>query len=513
MIKKINNRSILILLYLTLCFVSGVLYLSSTDLQPDEAHYWVWSTRLQAGYFDNSPLVAFIIRFSTALFGQSEFGVRFPAALSFILLNLILYFFTLRVSEKKSTALLSVFLFSSMPVVLLGTHLMTHDVPLMVFAALTWFFLYQAIVEEKYNRWYPAGFFWGLALLSKYQAVLIGVSVLFLLLLRRENRVHLTRKEPYLAVLIALALFSPTLYWNSQNNWVSFVFQSRHGIQLESKLKLANVLEFYVGQAGITSLIFFPVLIYYTLKKLLRPRSLTPVEAFLMAGYVPVLVFFSITSLTYTALANWPLQAYFTAPVFLALQLTAYKSSRRKGRQILFAVFVFLIIAGSWSLVCLARYPQFFIDRGLELPPEIILSNELYGWRELGRFLEAKIDENFPGETMAVPVFAERYLFLSEILFYTHRPIHAFAAPRYRLSQFDLWTIKEIDSFEGKGGLLVSGDREWELFSPYFERITELGKVEYRRFGHLVRAFHVFKVEGIKSAAIKEALQNKGLGY
>src|SRR5690554_1089505 len=110
MIKKINNRSILILLYLTLCFVSGVLYLSSTDLQPDEAHYWVWSTRLQAGYFDNSPLVAFIIRFSTALFGQSEFGVRFPAALSFILLNLILYFFTLRVSEKKSTALLSVFL-------------------------------------------------------------------------------------------------------------------------------------------------------------------------------------------------------------------------------------------------------------------------------------------------------------------------------------------------------------------------------------------------------------------
>lgn len=513
MMKKMHIKSILILLYLALCFVSGVLYISASDLHPDEAHYWVWSTRLQAGYFDNSPLVAFLIRFSTALLGKNEFGVRFPAALSFILLNLILYFFTLRVAKNKAAALLSVFLFSSMPVVLTGIHLMTHDIPLMVFTALTWFFLYQAIVEKKYNRWYPAGFFWGLALLSKYQAVLIGLSVLLLLLLRRENRVHLTRKEPYLAALIALVLFAPTLYWNSQNDWVSFVFQSRHGIQLGSKLKLANVLEFYAGQAGITSLVFFPVLIYYTVKKLLRPGRLTPAEAFLMAGYVPVLAFFSLTSLTYTALANWPLQAYFTAPVFLALQLTAFKSSGRRGRQILFALFVFLIIAGSWPLVCLARYPQFFIERGIDLPPDVILSNELYGWRELGRFLEGRIDEHFPDETGEVPVFAERYAYLSEILFYTRRPVQVLAAPRYRRSQFDLWTIEEIDHFQGRDGLLVSTDREKELYTPYFERITELGKVESRRFGHLVRVFHVFKVEGIKAAEIKEALQKKGLGY
>ena len=129
----------------------------------------------------------------------------------------------------------------------------------------------------------------------------------------------------------------------------------------------------------------------------------------------------------------------------------------------------------------------------------------------MGRFLEGRIDEHFPDETGEVPVFAERYAYLSEILFYTRRPVQVLAAPRYRRSQFDLWTIEEIDHFQGRDGLLVSTDREKELYTPYFERITELGKVESRRFGHLVRVFHVFKVEGIKAAEIKEALQKKGL--
>src|SRR5690606_36310814 len=35
---------------------------------PVEAYYWVWSERLQAGYFDHAPLIAWLIRPFTALF-------------------------------------------------------------------------------------------------------------------------------------------------------------------------------------------------------------------------------------------------------------------------------------------------------------------------------------------------------------------------------------------------------------------------------------------------------------
>src|SRR6202035_5430457 len=51
--------------------------LGSTDLEFDEAHYWMWSERLAPGYFSKGPGIAFAIRASTAIFGSTEFGVRF----------------------------------------------------------------------------------------------------------------------------------------------------------------------------------------------------------------------------------------------------------------------------------------------------------------------------------------------------------------------------------------------------------------------------------------------------
>ena len=45
----------------------------------DEAYYWEWSRNLALGYHDQGPGVALAIRLGTTLFGDGEFGVRFPA--------------------------------------------------------------------------------------------------------------------------------------------------------------------------------------------------------------------------------------------------------------------------------------------------------------------------------------------------------------------------------------------------------------------------------------------------
>lgn len=178
----------IVLVYLLFSLTLILLYLPVNDLHPDEAHYWVWSTRPQAGYFDNAPLIAFFIRASTAVLGRNETGVRFPAALAFVLLGVLLYSFALRVTGKRPVALLSTFLLLSMPIIMVGSHIITHDTPMMIFAGLTWLFLYQALVEKKQTRWYLVGLFFGLALLAKYQAVLIGVSALILMLVHRDFR-------------------------------------------------------------------------------------------------------------------------------------------------------------------------------------------------------------------------------------------------------------------------------------------------------------------------------------
>ena len=47
--------------------------LASTDLEFDEAHYWMWSERLAPGYFSKGPGIAFAIR-AVSLRAASRLG-------------------------------------------------------------------------------------------------------------------------------------------------------------------------------------------------------------------------------------------------------------------------------------------------------------------------------------------------------------------------------------------------------------------------------------------------------
>ena len=54
-------------------------YVALASLLPpveDELYYWSWSRHLQASYYDHPPMVAVLIRLSTALFGDTTFGLR-----------------------------------------------------------------------------------------------------------------------------------------------------------------------------------------------------------------------------------------------------------------------------------------------------------------------------------------------------------------------------------------------------------------------------------------------------
>ncbi|MBT4790697.1 MAG: 4-amino-4-deoxy-L-arabinose transferase, partial [Halobacteriovoraceae bacterium] len=42
----------------------------------DESYYWIYSRYLDFGFFDHPPMVGLSIFVGTAIFGQSELGVR-----------------------------------------------------------------------------------------------------------------------------------------------------------------------------------------------------------------------------------------------------------------------------------------------------------------------------------------------------------------------------------------------------------------------------------------------------
>ena len=75
--------------------------LGSTDLEFDEAHYWMWSERLAPGYFSKGPGIAFAIRASTMLFGATEFGVRFWSPILAAGTSLFLFYFGKRLFSEN----------------------------------------------------------------------------------------------------------------------------------------------------------------------------------------------------------------------------------------------------------------------------------------------------------------------------------------------------------------------------------------------------------------------------
>src|SRR6478752_7059758 len=98
--------------------------LATTDLSFDEAHYWMWSERLAPAYFSKGPGIAFAIRASTALFGATEFGVRFLSPILGAATLLLLYYFTRRLFNERA-ALWTVIALNAVPLLNVGNMVMT----------------------------------------------------------------------------------------------------------------------------------------------------------------------------------------------------------------------------------------------------------------------------------------------------------------------------------------------------------------------------------------------------
>src|SRR5256712_1279347 len=98
--------------------------MATSDLEFDEAHYWMWSERLAPAYFSKGPGIAFAIRASTMLFGANEFGVRFFSPILAAGTSLLLFDFARRLFSANA-GLWAVLALNVIPIFNLGAFLMT----------------------------------------------------------------------------------------------------------------------------------------------------------------------------------------------------------------------------------------------------------------------------------------------------------------------------------------------------------------------------------------------------
>ncbi|MGN6735551.1 MAG: glycosyltransferase family 39 protein [Candidatus Binatia bacterium] len=183
-----------IVLSLLLRFVSAAVM----NLSPQETYYWNYSIHPALSYLDHPPMVAWVVRAGTLLFGKSEIGVRI-GGLALVVVSTWLINALGRLWFSRRAGLWAALLFQVIPAYFIYGLIITPDTPLICFWLLTMYLVSIAVLKNRPSVWYWAGVALGCAMLSKYTALFLVPSVLLFLLADREHRKWLLRKEPYLA--------------------------------------------------------------------------------------------------------------------------------------------------------------------------------------------------------------------------------------------------------------------------------------------------------------------------
>ncbi|TSJ64481.1 glycosyltransferase [Starkeya sp. 3C] len=214
-----------------------LLFLGLVDLLPQEAYYWNYAQHLDIGYLDHPPMVAWLIWATTCLFGDNEFGVRFAAWLGWFATA----FFSFGLARQlfgRSAAFVSLLLVAVLPFFFTTGLLMTPDAPLAAAWAGTLYFLARAMIGGRRHAWWGVGVGLGLGMLSKYTIVLLVPAMGLFMLTDVQARKWLKRPDPYVAAMLALLIFSPVIYWNTENGFASFAFQGARRIEAAFRFSL-----------------------------------------------------------------------------------------------------------------------------------------------------------------------------------------------------------------------------------------------------------------------------------
>lgn len=478
-------------------------------LFPDETYYWEWSRNLAIGYFDHPPVIAWIVRAGTMVFGDTPFGVRFVPILAgggcaFAVILMA------RSVGGDAPARLAAILFSVMPLVAVGSVLATPDMPMLCAAAWAMYAVLRALGmparadqadgpddgSAALRWWILAGVSFGLAMSSKYTSVLVPVSIAAAFVMHGKLQNRFGQPGPYAAVAIASLVLAAVLFWNAMNDWVSFRFQLSHGLGAPRGGALGVLnreLELLGGQVGLVS----PILFFFVVRAVRDGMRYSEegIRLVLAMTVLLPLAFFVYSATRRSVEANWPAMAWIGAIVLLASDVPHSVRMRawlRRG----------IVLAAALSAIVYVHVVVPIIP--LPAPRDQVA--KAFGWDLVAATVQRKRAAFTPGRgapANEVPfIAAERYQDAAELAF--HLPDH----PRVyalnltgRANQYDLWEQFRDVAPLGSTLILVLDDERDEprvirKLSCCFARIDESEGVSLMRGGELVQRKRVWILSG-----------------
>jgi len=470
-----------------------------------ESYYFSCALHPSLSYFDHPPLSMLLGTLSLLASGEAgRLVLRWPFIALFAGTTWLMFLLGRRLFGPwpgfHAALLLNLAPVFSLSV---GIYLQPEG-PLMFFSLACVWCLAHLLVGPPPRRplawWTAAGAMLGLAMLSKYAAVLLVAGAGLYVLTRREQRRWLAGPGPFVALGVAILVFSPVLVWNAQHRWISFIFQSTRGLDDYGGIHLDWVLLNIAGQS-LTLLPWVWGALVVELIASFGRRPPQPERRFVAwLAVTPILLFTAVAAYANTSLHHfhWPTPGYLL--LFLPLGDTLHRGLTR-GRA-----------AYRWSLGATAVIAL--------LAMTVLTTHIGTGWLKdlpgLSRTLTGIEDPTFEcvDFTGLERAFAERGLLDSKGVFVFSDwwfragkvdyalggklPVLAFTRNDPRAFAF----FDRSERWLGKDGILVTtkttAAQVADYYGRYFAHISPLGEVDVGRAGRSEFKLYLYRCENLQ---------------
>jgi 4-amino-4-deoxy-L-arabinose transferase-like glycosyltransferase len=494
--------------------------LATTDLSFDEAHYWMWSERLAPAYFSKGPGIAFAMRASTAVFGATEFGVRFFSPVLAAGTSLLLFYFARRLFNATAAAWVVIGL-NATPIFNIGAVLMTIDALSVFFWIAAMFTFWLAVEASPRFSWYWAltGLLIGFGFLCKYTNAFEVLSVLLVLALVPRLRREFKRPGVYFLIGMFVLCTIPPIVWNAQRAWITLAhLRSRGNLERGFGFHPVEVLSFLGQHFLVYSPLLFLALAWGVIASWRRLNQQFKV-LFLMWFGLPVFGFYLLLSINKSAAPNWDGLAFFgfglVATYFWWERLQASVLLRLGAR-------VAVLVGLSMSVVALDT--DLLRIAGCQLSRSDP-SDRMRGWKSATAALEKMRNELESQLDKKLFLIADARDRASEISFYLRdkRVDGPGYPPAYipesqdMVNQFSFWPRYDqfvevkagtqrpdgevyteengVNLFVGRDALFVRAGEKKRVphnIEAAFQSTEPVGTIEVSRYGKVIRTWQVF---------------------
>jgi undecaprenyl-diphosphatase len=240
---------------------------------------------------------------------------------------------------------------------------------------------------------------------------------------------------------------------------------------------------------------------------------------FVVAFAFPVLFLFNSIASFNEILPHWPAMGYLVlAP--LAVQMSSQLWNRGWFRYASYTAWIFgallTVLVPLHAVTKLLPIQKFLppqeaakIQDGVPRPEVVDVTNELYGWSEVGK----KVQEMVQVEPGNIPfVFGHRHYIASQLSFYVpgHPRIYCISE---RIDAYDFWQ-RDLAALDGKDGIFVVDNRfytEPQKIYP-FASWDKPVVVDVHRNGALIRRFWLLRGRNFNFKALPSEYTDKGVG-